>query len=251
MIYKKFFFENFKGIQGKLEIELGEKPILASLIGLNESGKTTILKGIKLFYKLAKMDDHKNFFEMSEHWQSFRPKRTNFFTGVLKIGAEIILEEKDLKKLKEKPQQEIKDKTLKIAFIQEYKDNNMVKSQRSENIESNMDIGIVREILKDVPEVLYYDDFMFEIPKEIFFAKNNEKLNEKLEKIGIDSKRNKEWQNILNDIVEAYQPGTNLQDNYVKHKSDESHRDQMVSGMENVLNGKIYPKDNLILTKLE
>ena len=53
MIYKKFYFKNYKGIKDRLEFEIdanSNKPYC--IIGKNEGGKTTILKGINLIGQL-------------------------------------------------------------------------------------------------------------------------------------------------------------------------------------------------------
>ena len=54
MIYKKFYFENYKGIKDRLEFEIdanSNKP--CCIVGNNESGKTTILKWIKFISQLC------------------------------------------------------------------------------------------------------------------------------------------------------------------------------------------------------
>ena len=57
MIYKKFYFKNYKGIKEKVEIDIdanGDKPYC--IIGNNEGGKTTILKGINLLENCASVE---------------------------------------------------------------------------------------------------------------------------------------------------------------------------------------------------
>ena len=54
MIYKKFYFKNYKGIREVLEFPIdlnNNKP--RCIIGKNEGGKTTILKGIKFISQLC------------------------------------------------------------------------------------------------------------------------------------------------------------------------------------------------------
>ena len=46
MIYKKFYFNNYKGIK-ETSIELDKKNKLHCIVGINESGKTTLLKAIE------------------------------------------------------------------------------------------------------------------------------------------------------------------------------------------------------------
>ena len=52
MQYIKFKVINFKGIQ-ELEFDLSESPIspIYLLVGLNESGKTTILESLSFYYE--------------------------------------------------------------------------------------------------------------------------------------------------------------------------------------------------------
>jgi len=55
MIYKKFYFENYKGIKDKLEFPVNvdsKKPYC--IIGNNEGGKTTILKGMAFISRLCR-----------------------------------------------------------------------------------------------------------------------------------------------------------------------------------------------------
>lgn len=58
MKYMYFEIENFKGI-GKIRIELDKSPEMDvyTLVGLNESGKTTILEAINFFgYKQENLE---------------------------------------------------------------------------------------------------------------------------------------------------------------------------------------------------
>ena len=54
MIYTNFIIKNFKGISGS-KIDLTNNRII-TLVGLNESGKTTIMEAISLFYEIIKGD---------------------------------------------------------------------------------------------------------------------------------------------------------------------------------------------------
>lgn len=55
IIYKKFYFKNYKGIKEKVEIDIdanSNKPYC--IIGNNKGGKTTILKGMEFISCLCR-----------------------------------------------------------------------------------------------------------------------------------------------------------------------------------------------------
>ena len=91
MIYKKFYFENYKGIKDRLEFEIdanSNKPYC--IVGNNESGKTTILKGVNIISKLCcgyKLKDS----EISE----IKPN-IDYFTGEIKMSAELSFNKNDV-----------------------------------------------------------------------------------------------------------------------------------------------------------
>ena len=93
MKYKKFNIENYKGID-KVELDLSNSRII-TLVGLNESGKTTIMEAINLFYKMMKG------YEPNEtDLNKWRPKGTDF-TGSIKISGILVFEDEDKDKISE------------------------------------------------------------------------------------------------------------------------------------------------------
>jgi len=91
MKYLKLNIKNFKGIN-KVEIDLTNSRII-TLVGLNESGKTTILEAIKLFYSLAK---NKSLSQLELN--NIRPKGIDF-TGKISLSATLEFEPSDYKKI--------------------------------------------------------------------------------------------------------------------------------------------------------
>ena len=93
MKYTKFTLENFKGISKPVVIDIGGKlkePLC--LVGNNESGKTTILKGIELIGKLCKGHVLK-----SGEAANYRPKVGIDFTGKIELGVGISFDTLDIK----------------------------------------------------------------------------------------------------------------------------------------------------------
>ncbi|MEO8768799.1 MAG: AAA family ATPase [Ferruginibacter sp.] len=93
MKYTKFEIDNFKGIDS-IELKLTNNRVI-SLVGLNESGKTTIMEALNTFYVISK---GKSISESEKN--SLRPKGIDF-TGEILLKATVEYEQDDLKKLQE------------------------------------------------------------------------------------------------------------------------------------------------------
>ena len=89
MIYKSFKIKNFKGID-ETTIDLKNSRIV-TLVGLNESGKTSIMEGVHLFYRMTKGEEL-----TMEQLNEFRPKGIDF-TGSIEISGSLFFEEDDKK----------------------------------------------------------------------------------------------------------------------------------------------------------
>ena len=88
MKYTKFIIKNYKGIPD-VEIDLSKKPSsnIFTLVGLNESGKTSLLEAIDLFQNdLSKEDAHTLIPKSQQH----------SFTGTVSVTAELELSDGDL-----------------------------------------------------------------------------------------------------------------------------------------------------------
>jgi predicted ATPase len=119
---RKFFIENYKGIKS-VEIDLDGRstsPVL-TLIGLNESGKTTILEAISHFVSGDKSVS--SLFDGPQATSSalgiIPMDKKAAFTGQVKIGAEVILDEDDIQAIKsvaKEHQLDVNEEKLKIPF---------------------------------------------------------------------------------------------------------------------------------------
>ncbi len=194
MIYKSFEIEHYKGIE-KVEISL-KKNDLVLLLGLNESGKTTILKAIESFdYTNDPILKKKNDF-----YRSIRNKSDVNSNKSAKITAHIEI-----------------DKAIKIEWFQKIiKENNLTTSDK-QNIEgflrelnnkkeviisrvfpfkngnpkepyyefisdhpfikNKISKTIAKEILRHSPYIIYFEDFKDIIPDKIFIKKENDAFN--------------------------------------------------------------------------
>jgi len=107
MRYKKFVFKDFRGI-AVTQIDLARRPggRINVLVGLNESGKTTVLEGIHHFSanpnpNLLKKEPSKSQRSPSDYYSILPIGKRALFNGSVKISATIEVEEDDWNKIDE------------------------------------------------------------------------------------------------------------------------------------------------------
>ncbi len=99
MRYTAFKIKNFKGIR-ELELKLDSAPNsnIFTIVGLNESGKTTIMEALSFLYDNLKKKENELALHRSaiDDIHSLIPKsRKDNFTDFMGISATITIEEKD------------------------------------------------------------------------------------------------------------------------------------------------------------
>ena len=199
MIYKKFYFKNYKGIK-ETSIEFDNHSNLCCIVGINESGKTTILKGIYDIFTLLTGGSIDNLFE-----ECIDKTEANF-TGEMKFAVELIADEDSRKKFNFR-----KNDNLKCEFIYHIKQDKYdlsystpfeKKCYKITNTCTHNEVELSKEecdkiftIIKNdklYPCVYYCDDFFIEVPEEIYFQTTNSKKNYSNEVFY--------WQDIFNNI---------------------------------------------------
>lgn len=250
MRYLHFGIEHFKGIT-KTELDLSSNRIV-TLVGLNESGKTTILESIATFYEYIKTGSLP-----PNKLNDIRPKGINF-TGSIKLKALLSLDKDDKLKIADFHKSKGKKTTLLIPDKFEYtvafqfKTHAYIDTTRTCGFDirtSTSKTGlystdkaywqeIVQYVKSDlIPEVLFYEDFIFEIPEKVIFHKPYIATPD----TDVDNERNKQWQLVLTDILRAVDPELKSFQEYVVDiwdKDNDTARNR-VSSMEDLLNKKI------------
>lgn len=204
MKYKKFSFENYRGIKDCLEFELNTTSTVPyCIIGNNESGKTTILKGIELIGELCEGTIIEN-----GKRKSIKPKG-DYFSGNVKLGAVvdcdvgIIKQESTLQKYI--ATQENID--ISFEFVFEFQRSSFSSTRTNINFNNNLITNesdkkaIFDLVSENAPEIIYYDDFKFTVPQYIRFLETNKQCPNKSE---LESLNNKHWQQIFNDILKGH-----------------------------------------------
>lgn len=223
MRYTKFLFKNFKGIND-LFIDLSARPNnrIFTFVGLNESGKTTILEAINtVMTGYSKTSVHK-----------LIPKHLKAnFSDTISVITSIEVDNDDnqriLDKFKELGYSDYKSinefaiqttcsfENSKLKKTISYWDfSPQVKKSRSKSfieLESkNPDWHTIVNYIKDslMPRIVYYEHFLFDFPDRIY-------LNGKKE----TDDNNKPYKDIFEDIVQEIIPGgsiaNSLYSNYI------------------------------------
>lgn len=192
MRYKSFYIKNYKGIK-ELTIDLDRDPKtnIITLVGLNESGKTTILEAISLFS--VEPD--------ASVIHKLIPKSKKFsFTDTIEIHATLQLDEEDENAVQAfcgsqdfKNIQPIKEFTQKIVY--EFKDSeyreedsgceyefslNGLKRKKQYNRTYNPETPEFEAIQKFIclnliPPIIYYPNFLFDFPIRIYLEESTDR----------------------------------------------------------------------------
>lgn len=195
MIYKNFQIKNFKGIDD-VSISL-VKDDLVLLLGLNESGKTTILKAIETFDYLNDPNDRHN----DKFFKDIRNKSDVNSNKPATISANIQLDEKldikDIKKfikrnqLTDQQNQLIeslfrdlnKEGSLQVTRVIPFRNGNpqpnyyQIETDHPIVKDKSLNKSLAKELVRRCPFIIYFEDFKDRIPERIFTSKTNDAFN--------------------------------------------------------------------------
>ena len=222
MKYIRFIIKNFKGIQD-LTIDLSQRPNsrIYTFVGLNESGKTTILEAINTI--------NAGYDESNAHRLIPKHLKANF-TGDVSVAAIVEVDnednnliEKKFKELGYINYQPIKDFTIQATCNFEsskpkdcisYWDfgptlQNAETGQTITLSEEDKEWHIVVKYIKEylMPRIVYYENLLFDFPERIYLTGKNSNNN-----------KHKPYRDIIEDILQEIIPNgtiqTTLADNF-------------------------------------
>lgn len=198
-----FEIENYKGIV-KTRIELAGKidsPVV-TLIGLNESGKTTILEAISQFVSRDRSVSSLFFFspENREEFTFIPVSRKGAFTGVVSIAATAVLDAREVKEicaLGQKMGLDVDAQALSKPFkiTKAIRFENSVAKSGSGSLAFDLKVKLPEDsdyevyaqpdkesenlwamaaalIADNIPVVAYFPTFLIHVPEEISLAQN-------------------------------------------------------------------------------
>ncbi len=249
MKVQSFRIKNFKGIND-LTIDFSKSPStnIYTLIGLNESGKTTVLEAINYFtYKDEELQslDIKNYQIDDIHDLIPISKRSNF-SDEISIETKLKLNEEDNNFIKE----ELKNK---IGFIMSndldeiqvrqsyiFKDSKFVKSKNTwsncnfygktkrQKIERNLEGELWQQatniVKKLMPNILYFPTTLFEFPDRIYLE---DRENSK------DNGKHKFYRAVIQDVLDNLNNGLNINTHILdrmktNEENDRNHLEQVL-----------------------
>lgn len=194
MRIKKFKIVNYRAIE---EIELNLSFSINPIIGVNESGKTSVLKAILAF------DKNRDKLNKGEHLE-FKNKYSNKQNQDCQIESTIELDKNELtnliKNLKLKTDSEdyniVKKFNQKTEFIltRHLTQSGNFYSYNNELISAKTCKGVAKFLESNLPFILYFDDFSDRVPDEIQFPQEYRTTG----KLGRTKIR--EWQEIIEEI---------------------------------------------------
>lgn len=267
MKFTYFKFKNFKGIESqKLDLSKNSDSKVFTLVGLNESGKTTVLEAMNYFaYKPENLKalDLDNYEVEDIHSLIPINKRDNF-NDTIEIEAGLELDEDDIKEIKEVFKLNSINLTSfsnNVSYTQKYHFENSIHNIKKDernwdyNFEGTLGKGKVvsqlkndqalkaNEIIKKrMPSILYFPNFLFEFPERIY-------LDPEL----IDPKH-KFYQKIIQDVLDSLNNNTNIKEHLIKRIESEDEKDKrnltsLIGKMQKQLTEVIFNKWNQIFNK--
>ena len=230
MKFTKFEIRNFKGIKSAT-LDLTSKPSVYTLVGLNESGKTTILEAINNFnpdvdgiHALAQTPT-------SPDHHSWIPKeKMANFNDTIKIIATVAMNESDVNELVVYCNNELKIEidsdsiptNIVITTSHEFKNSNRsrrsslwdffpkIKKPRQKKFNAISAKNeewhkIVKFISTKLPRIIYFPTFLFDFPDKILIS---ESANE--------TKENKHYRMMIKDALLSLDMPLDIEEHIIK-----------------------------------
>ena len=259
--------KNFKGIN-HIRLDLNSKPRsnIYTLVGLNESGKTTILEAINFVsYKIENLNPLNLPGYSIKDVHNLIPigKLANFNENI-SIKAGYILDKDDqikirefcLEKLDFKLTKEIPDFDIERSYS--FQDSKLVDTEniwsiilvgkkKKAKIERELDGKQWQEITEYVktllPSILYFPSFLFDFPDRIY-----------LEEQSINTKKHEFYRIILQDVLDALGERFKLEEHILNRAKDNNSNSQrslesVLTQMGNDISSKVFRKWDTIFKR--
>lgn len=244
-----FRIKNFKGIND-LTLDFSKSPNsnIYTLIGLNESGKTTVLEAINYFtYKDEELEslDIKNYQIEDIHDLIPISKRSNF-TDEISIETKLRLDEEDNAFIKEELRKEqgfiMSNDIEQIQVNQRYifKDSNFIKSKTTwsncafygktnrqkheRNLEGEAFLSATNIVKKLMPNILYFPTTLFEFPDRIYLEDREDVK---------DNGKHKFYRSVIQDVLDNLNNGLQIKTHILdrmktNEENDKNHLEQVL-----------------------
>lgn len=229
--------ENFKGATAvKVDLSSRAKSPVTTLIGLNESGKTTILEGLSHFVTRDKAVS--SLFQVSDTVELIPVHRKAAFTGEIAVIAEIGLDEQDLEAVVEAAEQfklriDKKSFPKRIAIERRYTFEDSVfkeagsfwtmefqvfgpkskkpKEYKRPEADDEPDLWeeITTTISRRLPRIAYFPTFLVDMPPRIYLREHSG-----------ETPVNRFYRGVFQDILDKMGEGLSLEKHVCKRIAD-------------------------------
>jgi energy-coupling factor transporter ATP-binding protein EcfA2 len=234
MHYRKFIIDKYRAIE---HAEVGVGNQLIPLIGINESGKTSILKAILCFdknsdkYGGGEHLDYKNNYQIGDH---------DCF-----VTAEVVIDSiSDIERIAESLQLQFNDSLIDLLKSMFEKKSPIliqrdIKNRRSSYSIANLELAktkntqLAKAIYHSLPMILYFDDFADRVPESLSFS-----YIEADPRYRIKNTRLVEWQRILEEVFQRATNGNNSLYSFISIE-DSDDRDGLLNDINDKLNDEI------------
>ncbi|MFN3932067.1 MAG: AAA family ATPase [Brevundimonas sp.] len=252
MKYTKFRIQKFKGISDATVHLSPQGNNVFTLIGLNESGKTSILEAISAFKPDRDYDNLVGKIPSSEAHTTFIPKpfQSNF-TDKTTITATIELSEADLDKLIRNVEQKHKvilekksiPNPIQISRVYKFEDSEFKGSNYLISMTPRAKAGGERKyrdmefphaiwhavadgFTSELPNILYFPTFLFSLPSRIILNPSEPETN-----------TNRIYRKILDDVAASLPNSLNIQKHVVERIIGKVSKTEKSSGVPTVVLG--------------
>ncbi len=218
MKYTKFTIVNFRGIKNVVELDFSNLPgtNIFTLVGLNESGKTSILEAINLLQNKYPEDQ--------AHKMIHKSKKGNFNEKIY-IEATLSLDEEDEIRIRNFCKQKIDFKLTENITTVTVRKEYSFKNSKFDKFVSRWTVPLVgkrgksrmaidlhnkhmtewREVVtyieNNFPRILYYENFLFDFPQKIYLGDVTALTKEEVE-----------YRRILQDILDSFDNSLSIED---------------------------------------
>jgi AAA15 family ATPase/GTPase len=229
MKYKSFYIKNYKGIKElTLDLDKDPKSNIITLVGLNESGKTSILEAISLLETQPPVKDLHKLIPKSRKYS---------FSDKIEIHAKLELDQEDQNAIA-KYCHSIGFMTFNhfdevtIRLIYTFKNSKYIneesgfsyafllkgrkKNKQKDNVYNSKTqefIDVSLFIMDNlVPPIIYYPNFLFDFPNRIY-----------LEGSPNEDKEQATYRAVLGDIMDTFQDGLTVNEHIIDRLKNKTH----------------------------
>jgi predicted ATP-dependent endonuclease of OLD family len=190
----KFEIKNYRAIE---QIEINLNYSINPIIGINEAGKTSVLRAILAF------DKTRDRFNDGEHLE-YKNKYLTKATKNSEVSAVLTLDKKEVEKLLKSVK--LKTDSTDYTILSKYSNKTELLLTRKlteekkeyhfedQNLTESTNAKVTKFLVSNLPYILYFDDFADRVPQTVEFPIDYYKTGK------LTRNKNRDWQDIIQEI---------------------------------------------------